>query len=108
MEHKIFKFDIPVDDEWHLVPKLRDVEDIRYVASQHPDRPDQVQLWFEHREVWPLRPIDDVIEVRAFGTGHEISCGDFQCEYVGSAIAAEGKLVWHVYARNILTIRTVS
>lgn len=104
---RILKYTIPVDGKWHLVPELQGINDIRHIAVQNPDRHDEVQVWFEVDPRSAVRATTPTVELRVYGTGQEIDCGDFECEYVGTGITARGGLVWHVFARDILTIRTV-
>lgn len=82
---RILRWDVPVDDAWHVVPLSGAVV---HVAAR---RPDVVELWAvdsgaEWRE--PRR-------FRVFGTGWPIP-DDVQFRVVGAAAAAGGSLVWHL------------
>lgn len=91
MSKTIFKYAIPVDDQWHEVPAPLPVR-VVHVASQ--GLPDTVFVW---AEVNP--PVTDTStrRMRVFGTGRPIP--DSAC-YVGTAQI--DPFVWHVYAEASL------
>lgn len=79
----IFRYEIPVDDREHTV-RLRGR--ILHVAAR---RPDVVEIWAEHEHnTFAEQPR----RFRVYGTGHP----DVQGEHVGTALAADGQLVWHL------------
>lgn len=80
MRTAIWKVSVQVDDHWHEVAAGR----IVHVACQAT--PDWVDIWFENADM----------KTRKFtvvGTGHPIP---ENAEYVGTALAVGGALVWHV------------
>ena len=79
----IFRYEVPVDDRWHTVPLGGDIE---HVAAR---RPDVVEIWAEHHH--------NSVRVRnrsfrVYGTGQP----DVEGVHVGTALAADGRLVWHL------------
>jgi len=86
----VYKYSIPVDDREHAVLMPPGAE-IVHVACQ--DGPYSVELW---ATVDP----DVTRAERTFivaGTGHQYD--DVQWKHVGSALTAEGALVWHLLER---------
>jgi hypothetical protein len=81
---QVWKATIPVDDQWHEI----ETGPIVHVACQHGgSRVDTVEIWFENE---PLAPRNYMV----VGTGHPVP--EF-ATHVGTGIAANGSLVWHVY-----------
>jgi hypothetical protein len=87
MVQKVFKYDIPVNDEW-IELELPDGAEIVHVASQY-GTVNEIQMWVL------LDP--DLAQTpryfRVFGTGHEIPP---EAKFRGTCIVAEGHLVWHL------------
>jgi hypothetical protein len=91
MTRRVLKFNFPVDDRWY--PQSHPPGSTPcHVACQYDAR--SVQVWVVEptvgRELVPY-------EYRIFGTGHPVD--DDSAEYVGTAVAAGGQLVWHVFRR---------
>lgn len=85
----VWRYDLPVTDHVTLVEMPRGTQ-LLHVASQHGQL-DSVQLW---AGVDPSEPA----EPRAFvvrGTGQSV--GAEHEHYVGTAIVADGRLVWHLF-----------
>jgi hypothetical protein len=83
----IFRYKVPVDDQWHTV-HLRGVP--LSVAARQPD---VVEIWASYDDKAP----EAVREFRVFGTGHPLPDG--RLDYIGTAMAAGGSLVWHLMER---------
>lgn len=64
---------------------------VRHVAVQYPFQPTPT-VWVEHQLPIP----DEKMRLRLFGTGHAIN-GPSGWWFVGSAVCANGELVWHVH-----------
>lgn len=79
----IFRYEVPVDDQWHT---LTLGGDIVHVAAR---RPDVVEVWAEHwhNSTWKLSR-----KFRVYGTGQP----NVEGVHVGTALAADGALVWHL------------
>lgn len=86
MPNAIHRYEVPVDDRWH---ELRLSGAVLHVACR---RFDVVELWALHSNGPELRRA-----FRAVGTGQPLP--DEPTRHVGSALAAEGRLVWHVMER---------
>lgn len=80
----IYRYEVPVDDEWHTVTGCGPV---LYVACR---RTPVVEFW-----AMPT-PEPHVRSFRVYGTGHPI---DVPTTHVGTAIAPGGSLVWHLMER---------
>lgn len=87
MTRVIYKYAVPVDDEWHEV-SMPGPSRVVYVNC--PQSFEIVNLW---AEVDIEGVGDSRRRMRVFGTGQAIPDG---ASYVGSTLA--GPLVWHVYA----------
>lgn len=81
MTAQIFRFEVPVDDQWHDIPGCSTP---LHVACRHADT---VEFWAWRRDDLPAR------RLRVFGTGHLIPDGT---HYRGTTIAPGGRLVWHL------------
>lgn len=79
---RMLKWDIPLDDEWHEIPKL--------TAGWHVAHQTEgfVTLWTET----DLGTADDTSRARVFGTGQPFAN---TCTYLGSAMDPRG-FVWHL------------
>lgn len=86
MANTIYRYEVPVDDQWH---ELRLSGAVLHVACR---RPDTVELWALHTEGPELHRA-----FRVFGTGQPLP--PEPTRHVGTALAAEGRLVWHVMER---------
>jgi hypothetical protein len=88
---RVLKYTIPVDDYGHAVTGrfTHPLAPFAHVACQ--DGPDSVQVWAE-------TVTDDVAEttraLQVYGTGHPVPD---KAWFVGTAVAAGGRLVWHLY-----------
>lgn len=88
----VWKYDVPVDGAAHAVhvPGLPHAPPMPlHVACQ--TAPDVVQVWFL---VDPSHPVMVERKLQVFGTGQPIPDG---AGWVGTALAAEGRLVWHLF-----------
>lgn len=84
---QILRYEVPVDDRWHTIILPGPIV---HVATR---RPEVVEVWattdgFGSQEH----------EMRVYGTGHPYPVGDVH--HVGTAIAADGALVWHLIQRG--------
>lgn len=86
-EPTIYRYEVPVDDRWHT---LELTGAVLHVASR---RPELVEVWAIAGTMTPRR-----MEFRVFGTGHPLP--DDRGDYQGTALAAGGRLVWHLYGRG--------
>lgn len=81
---KIFRYEVPVDDQWHDIPLSGA---IYHVASRRP----------HVVEFWALAGGPDVRRTfRVFGTGHPLP---EQFKHRGSCFVGGGHLVWHLVER---------
>jgi hypothetical protein len=86
MTRVVYKYEVPVDDEWHEI-RTPGTATFLHVGNQGGHG---VQLW---AEVAKVNLGVAVRKVRVFGTGQNIPDGAI---YVGTTMA--GPFVWHVYA----------
>jgi hypothetical protein len=89
MTRRILRYEIPVDGRWHQVTRPRGP--IVHVAARTPHTV----------EMWALAGADDppltlTCSYRVFGTGEDLP--DEAARHIGTALAAEGRLVWHLMA----------
>jgi len=79
----VYRYTVPVDDRWHTLDLTGPIV--------HVDcrRPDLVEVW-ALAGAEPERPRT----LRVFGTGHPLPD---DVTYVGTALAAGGALVWHLF-----------
>lgn len=88
----IYRYEVPVDDRWHIITLTGDV---LHVAAR---KPDLVELWAVANQDPP-----DKHRYRVFGTGHplpgkvETTATHGPLVHVGTALAADGRLVWHLF-----------
>jgi hypothetical protein len=87
MSRSVWKFEVPVDDQWHEISMPLPAR-VLHVDCQGGFG--TVQVW---AEVTPDGDDTDTRKMRAFGTGFEIPNG---ASHVGTGLA--GPFVWHVYA----------
>ena len=83
---KILKWNVDVDDVPHPIGAGKVV----LVECQHTER--SVQVWTEEDGEHPEQ---NPRAAKVYGTGMNIPEG---LEHVGSALALDGRLCWHVYA----------
>jgi hypothetical protein len=79
---RILRYEVPVDDQWHQ----HDLSGaVLHVASR---RPEVVEVWALDGggATYPRR-------FRVYGTGQPI---DGEWRHIGTALAVEGVLVWHL------------
>jgi hypothetical protein len=83
----IHRYEVPVDSQWHPLPLSGP---IYHVAARDP----------ETVEFWALDTGDASTwrEFRVYGTGQALPPDDLH--HVGTALAAEGRLVWHLLERR--------
>lgn len=83
----IYRYEVPVDDQWHTLSLSGDV---LHIAAR---RPDTVELWaFSGGGSTVNRAF------RVFGTGQPLPGGE-PVAYRGTALAPHG-LVWHLMERH--------
>ena len=87
MTRTIYKYAVPVDDQWHEVPTPLPAS-VVFVGC--PDGFATVNVW---AEVDPQGEETSTRKMRAFATGQPVPDG---ASYVGTALAEP--FVWHVYA----------
>jgi hypothetical protein len=85
----IFRYEVPVDDEWHEFDLTADV---LHVAAR---RVDTVEFWSLNEQDQPAA----TSRFRVVGTGHSV---DPNWVHRGTAIAPGGMLVWHLMQENPL------
>lgn len=85
MSSRIFRYEVPVDDQWHRIEGC--------LAPLHVDcrQLDVVEFW-----AWEYTDTTVADEYRVIGTGKPI---DDPIQYMGTAIAPGGHLVWHLVRR---------
>jgi hypothetical protein len=81
---QIFRYEVPVDDQWHEISSSPAL----HVACR---RLDVVEFW-----AYPVLDDTPARKYRVFGTGQDIDEGT---QYVGTALAPGGGLVWHLAAK---------
>lgn len=83
----VYRYEVPVDDQWHTLDLSGAV---LHVAARQADVV----------EVWALNSGGPKVgrEFRVFGTGHPLPLAARQ--HVGTAFAADGALVWHLWERT--------
>jgi len=86
MSRRILKWDVPVDDREHEIGG----GPVVHVASQY-GKIDEVQVWTH--EAAAGTPQFVTRGVRIYGTGQVLP---EQSNPIGSAVVADGALVWHV------------
>lgn len=101
MSHRIYRYEIPVDDQWHTLrlsgPIVHvDCRDVR-----------TVELW-----AWAGAQPEHDRELRVYGTGHEIDIPEDEDKWVhhlGTALSPTGpgpfsqpygQIVWHLVERQ--------
>lgn len=87
----VLKWPVSVDDRPHRIGSGQVV----HVACQDPTDPAWVEVWtIEPRPRNGEVPIP-TREVQVFGTGQPLP---FFATHLGTALAANGRLVWHVFS----------
>lgn len=83
--NRIFRYEVPVDDQWHEITVAGGA---LHVACRELDVV----------EFWAFAPDESPVtrKFRVFGTGHPL---DDAVNYVGTALAPRGGLVWHLMAK---------
>lgn len=86
MTQRIFRYEVPVDDRWHVIRSGQPL----HVACRQLDTV----------EFWAVSSDDPNVHIeerhfRVYGTGHP---APDELAYVGTAIAPGGHLVWHLMA----------
>jgi hypothetical protein len=85
---QVFRYEVPADDHWHTVELSGP---ILHVAAR---RPDVVEFWAQTGA-----GLTQARTFRVFGTGHPLPPG-VALAHRGTALAAGGALVWHLFERN--------
>jgi len=87
----VYRYEVPVDDTWHSITMhgKMSTNPILHVASRSPDT---VEFWAEYRN-WA--GFEETRWFRVYGTGHQLP--DWPMQHSGTAFAADGQLVWHLY-----------
>ncbi|HEY6114673.1 MAG TPA: hypothetical protein VI172_01830 [Candidatus Dormibacteraeota bacterium] len=89
---RMLRYEVPVDDQWHTfdVPAMTRIQ---HLVSR---RPEVVEFW---AELWePLdgeEPLTTPRTFRVYGTGQPYDPRNL--DYKGTALAAGGQLVWHLF-----------
>ena len=84
MSERIFRFEVPVDNQWHRLPA-------QYTLSVGSRIPGVVEFWCRETD-------NNDMEYRVYGTGHPIEC---EFLYEGSVYdASTNSLVWHLVSRT--------
>lgn len=86
-ERVIYKYNIPIDDEWHALPGGS------VIHTEVFDSQQTVTVWIDQYTEAP-----DQFFYRAFPTGGNPGPMD---EHVGTAIYEGAGLVWHVYRQGL-------
>lgn len=81
-EKRVFRYEVPVDDQWHAI---RCTQPLKVECREV----DTVEFWAFSTDVRSL----PVRRFRVFGTGQAI---EDEVDYVGTAVAPGGSLVWHL------------
>lgn len=83
----IWKYELPVDDQWHDLPINGPITGF----GPHPVRNDLVLVWAVHNE-----GADGGRRLRVFGTGHELPENTRTQNVLSTVITADRQFVWHV------------
>lgn len=94
MARTVWKFEVPVDDDWHEI-ELPAPAKIVHVGTQPGGMPGYRKITF-WAEVDPSSQQTYRRKFRIYGTGHTISG-----QHVGSTF--DGPFVWHLYAEPVYT-----
>lgn len=86
MSNRIFRYEVPVDDQWHVITGTSDP------LSVGCRNPGIVEFW-----AWERPDVTMHTEYRVVGTGQPI---DGPMSHQGTAIAPGGHLVWHLVRRS--------
>lgn len=89
---RMLRYEVPVDDQWHTID-VPAMTRIQHLASRNPQ---VVEFWAEQWE--PLEgeePLTRPRTFRVYGTGHPYDPRNL--DYKGTALAADGALVWHLF-----------
>jgi hypothetical protein len=89
---KIYKYPLPVDDEWHDLPVNGKITFI----GPDPVRNDVVNIWAVHYDTPPDHEGPHTRRFRAFGTGQPLPPNTRPENILGSVITRDGQYVWHV------------
>lgn len=99
MIRRVLRWEVPVDDEWHMIGagRVLRVED-RPTPRGFPHNGDRVEVWTEEEcpDDFPATEVEATRPVRVFGTAQPLP--DDAVHHVGSCLSSYGTLVWHVYS----------
>lgn len=99
-ERRVLRYPVPVDDAWH---RIEFVGDIVHVDCRNPR---VVEFWTVPLHVGSSRAAS-VREFCVYGTGHPVVDPDElpavveTGDYVGTALALDGAIVWHLFGREV-------
>lgn len=87
MTEAIYRYELPIDGEWHTLPLSG--------AVLHVDcrAPDTVEIWALHSGGFALQRAFQVV-----GTGQSLPDG--WRRHVGTCLSPDRRLVWHVVERR--------
>lgn len=77
----VYRYEVPVDDRWH---PLQFAGPVLHVACRN----------MHVVELWAMNTPGPTRSFRVYGTGHSLPP---DLEYVGTALAPGGQLVWHLF-----------
>lgn len=85
---KIYKYELPVDGEWHDLPINAAVVHV----DAHPFNNEIVLLWAAHDD-----GTDETLRVRVFATGEDLPPNTrIPQNLIGTAVTTDRSHVWHV------------
>lgn len=104
MIRRVLRWNVPVDDQWHEIGagKVLHVNDrLPQFAHERGPREDVVEVWTEEAcpDDFPASEVEGRRSVRVFGTAQPLP--DDAVVHLGSALSPLGRLVWHVYTRDV-------
>lgn len=85
---RVLRWVIPADDQWHEISANGGIVHVATRAEPY------AEVWSIVNDDLP----DEVRRLRIYGTGAPL---DPEGHYVGSAVTPSGRLVWHVFARDV-------
>lgn len=87
---KIYKYPVPVDDQWHDLPVTGKITHI----GPDPFRNDVIYVWAVHDDQGSQDA--GTRRFRVFGTGHELPPNTRPENILGSVQTRDGMFVWHL------------
>ena len=86
---KIYKYPVPVDDQWHDLALTGMITHI----GPDPFRNDVIYVWAIHSD---SAQSEGSRRFRVFGTGHELPANTRPENVLGSVQTRDGQFVWHL------------